>query len=121
MYDRVRCNNGLNDCLLSVPHYDGERNFQLVNAKSYVMYKYPDQVPQDILTKIIHTTNKLEGVTIRDLQDEFSTLFMAGQETTAASLAFVIKSVGKRQDILVKYGFPYLYCHGSSISFQIRL
>ena len=61
------------------------------------------QVPDDILTRIIYQAEKLDGITKRDLQDEFSTLFMAGQETTASSLAILASLVGRRPDVLEKY------------------
>ena len=60
-------------------------------------------MPDDILTRIIHQAEKLDGITTLDLQDEFSTLFMAGQETTASSLAILSSFVGRRPDVLEKY------------------
>ncbi len=60
------------------------------------------EVPQDILTKIIDTASRVGGMTRMDLQDEFATLFLAGQETTAASLAFLTLECGRNPHILAK-------------------
>ena len=54
------------------------------------------------MSSLLKTANKVKGVTNLELQDEFSTLFMAGQETTASMLAFHFNTVGRRPDILEK-------------------
>ena len=60
------------------------------------------QVPHDILTRILDKASKTGDVTSVDVQDEFSTLFMAGQETTAASMAFLVAFLGQHPDVLEK-------------------
>nr|UOU03258.1 cytochrome P450 3049A1 [Brachionus rubens] len=60
-----------------------------------------DYVPNDILTIII---NNFDGdyFDMENLVDQFLTFFIAGQETTANSLAFAILELGRNPDALAK-------------------
>ncbi|XP_041661420.1 cholesterol 24-hydroxylase-like isoform X2 [Cheilinus undulatus] len=64
-----------------------------------------DDVPKDILTRIIKTAGKEESTSQEDeefMLDNFVTFFIAGQETTANQLAFCIMELGRNPDILEK-------------------
>ena len=55
------------------------------------------------INRIFSFTGTLPNLTMEDLLDDFVTLFIAGQETTANVLSFMFLEVGKRPEILEKY------------------
>ncbi|XP_038072756.1 cholesterol 24-hydroxylase-like [Patiria miniata] len=60
-------------------------------------------VPQDILTYILEETKGLsaeESIPMEDMIDEFTTFFLAGQETTANLLSFTLLELGNHPDVL---------------------
>uniref|UniRef100_A0A674AQD1 Cholesterol 24-hydroxylase-like n=1 Tax=Salmo trutta TaxID=8032 RepID=A0A674AQD1_SALTR len=62
-----------------------------------------EDVPKDILTQILKTAGKEENTENEDeelMLDNFVTLFVAGQETTANQLAFAIMELGRLPEIL---------------------
>ncbi|XP_076874259.1 cholesterol 24-hydroxylase-like [Brachyhypopomus gauderio] len=64
-----------------------------------------EDVPKDILTKILKTAEELEvdGEEDHELMlDNFVTFFIAGQETTANQLSFAIMELGRHPEILKK-------------------
>ena len=67
--------------------------------KRLTMVKDGDDVPSDILSCIVRCTEKDESLTIEDLVDEFITIFFAGHETTASSLAFTLFEVISNREI----------------------
>uniref|UniRef100_A0A8C4TG15 Cholesterol 24-hydroxylase-like n=1 Tax=Erpetoichthys calabaricus TaxID=27687 RepID=A0A8C4TG15_ERPCA len=61
-----------------------------------------EEVPQDILTKILKTAEQEEQVDDEIMIDNFVTFFVAGQETTANQLAFTVLELTKQPEILEK-------------------
>ncbi|XP_067097515.1 cholesterol 24-hydroxylase-like [Osmerus mordax] len=64
-----------------------------------------EDVPKDILTKIIKAANKEEHMDKEDeeqMLDNFVTFFIAGQETTANQISFAIMELARLPDILAK-------------------
>ncbi|KAM6915229.1 cholesterol 24-hydroxylase-like [Xenentodon cancila] len=64
-----------------------------------------EDVPKDILTQIIKTAATEENMTDEDeefMVDNFVTIFIAGQETTANQLGFCIMELGRHPEILAK-------------------
>ncbi|XP_071007228.1 cholesterol 24-hydroxylase-like [Oncorhynchus clarkii lewisi] len=62
-----------------------------------------EDVPKDILTQILKTAGKEENKDNEDeelMLDNFVTLFVAGQETTANQLAFAVMELGRLPEIL---------------------
>uniref|UniRef100_A0A4W5RSC5 Cholesterol 24-hydroxylase n=1 Tax=Hucho hucho TaxID=62062 RepID=A0A4W5RSC5_9TELE len=62
-----------------------------------------EDVPKDILTQILKTAGKEENTENEDeelMLDNFVTLFVAGQETTANQLAFAVMELGRLPEIL---------------------
>ena len=53
----------------------------------------------------VHLINKKENeeLDLEMMVDDFATFFIAGQETTANTLAFVFLELGKNKDIFNKY------------------
>ncbi|XP_076027767.1 cholesterol 24-hydroxylase-like [Genypterus blacodes] len=75
-----------------------------INARKTAIEKGED-VPKDILTQIIKSAGKEDSMTKEDeefMLDNFVTFFIAGQETTANTLAFCIMELGRHPDILKK-------------------
>nr|APA31884.1 cytochrome p450 06963 [Brachionus plicatilis] len=60
-----------------------------------------DHVPNDILTIIIKNYGG-DSLDLDDLIDQFLTFFIAGQETTANSLAFAILELGRNPEAFLK-------------------
>ncbi|XP_064648179.1 cholesterol 24-hydroxylase-like isoform X2 [Lineus longissimus] len=59
-------------------------------------------LPNDILTNILKSTKVDPSVTLEELVDDFVTFFVAGQETTANTIAFLLQEVGKRPEVLMR-------------------
>ncbi|XP_037541671.1 cholesterol 24-hydroxylase [Nematolebias whitei] len=76
---------------------------QVIQERKTAMQNGED-VPKDILTQIIKTA-ATECITQEDeefMLDNFVTLFIAGQETTANQLSFCIMELGRQPEILEK-------------------
>ncbi|KAM7429821.1 hypothetical protein ABFA07_019388 [Porites harrisoni] len=61
--------------------------------------KRGEQVPDDILQRIIEQ-EKIPGVGIEEMLDDFVTFFIAGHETTSNMLAFCVLDLADHPDIL---------------------
>ncbi|XP_068689860.1 cholesterol 24-hydroxylase-like [Montipora foliosa] len=61
--------------------------------------KTGEDVPSDILTYILKSTNEDSTVEYEELIDHFVTFFVAGQETTAALLSFLLAEIGKHPEV----------------------
>jgi len=58
-----------------------------------------DEVPSDILTYILKSVREDTSVDYEELLDHFVTFFIAGQETNAAMLSFLLAEVGKHPEV----------------------
>ncbi|XP_031567325.1 cholesterol 24-hydroxylase-like [Actinia tenebrosa] len=58
-------------------------------------------MPNDVLSTMMKLT-ELHGISSEDLLDDFITFFIAGQETTANQLSFLLLEVAQRPDVLEK-------------------
>ncbi|CAL1586033.1 unnamed protein product [Knipowitschia caucasica] len=77
---------------------------QWINKRKTAM-ENGENVPKDILTQIIKSAGQEESMTKEDeefMVDNFVTFFIAGQETTANTLAFCVMELGRHPDILEK-------------------
>ncbi|XP_038044316.1 cholesterol 24-hydroxylase-like isoform X2 [Patiria miniata] len=62
-----------------------------------------EDLPQDILTYILQASEDLEGdedFKMEEMLDEFVSFFLAGQETTANTLAFALVELGHHPDVM---------------------
>jgi cholesterol 24(S)-hydroxylase len=64
-------------------------------------FKNNEYMPNDILSAILNTY-KGEDIDLEKMTDDFVTFFVAGQETTANTLAFCFLEIAKNQKILAK-------------------
>ncbi|XP_022090979.1 cholesterol 24-hydroxylase-like [Acanthaster planci] len=65
--------------------------------------KRGEKIPNDILTYILQQSNDLqddEDFTMENMLDEFCTFFIAGQETTANMMAFMLVELGHHPDVM---------------------
>ncbi|XP_073494639.1 cholesterol 24-hydroxylase-like [Phyllobates terribilis] len=74
-----------------------ERILQRIKA-----IKEGEETPKDILTQILKSAEVHESCTLEDLIDNFVTFFIAGQETTANQLSFVVMELGRYPEVLAK-------------------
>jgi len=61
--------------------------------------KRGEQVPDDILQRIIQQEESIPGLGIEDMLDDFVTFFVAGHETTSNMLAFSVLELGDHPDV----------------------
>ncbi|KAK7907115.1 hypothetical protein WMY93_015727 [Mugilogobius chulae] len=77
---------------------------QWINDRKRAMQN-GENVPKDILTQIIKSAGEEENMSKEDeeiMLDNFSTFFIAGQDTTAYLLAFCIMELGRHPETLEK-------------------
>lgn len=58
-----------------------------------------EYVPNDILQRIIYQEEKIPGLGIEDMIDDFVIFFIAGHETTASLMAFSVLELGDHPEI----------------------
>lgn len=63
------------------------------------LLKQGDYMADDILTNLLKTHDEID---VEEMVDDFSTFFIAGQETTANTLAFVFIEIARNPDVLKK-------------------
>ncbi|XP_036406286.1 cholesterol 24-hydroxylase-like [Megalops cyprinoides] len=61
-----------------------------------------EDVPKDILTKILQCAEEEKDDDHEQMLDNFVTFFIAGQETTANQIAFTLMELGRHPEILAK-------------------
>ncbi|XP_069591485.1 cholesterol 24-hydroxylase-like isoform X2 [Ranitomeya imitator] len=61
-----------------------------------------EETPKDILTQILKSVELHDACTLEDLIDNFVTFFIAGQETTANQLSFIVMELGRYPEVLAK-------------------
>ncbi|XP_078374651.1 cholesterol 24-hydroxylase-like isoform X1 [Oculina patagonica] len=61
--------------------------------------KRGEQVPDDILQRIIQQQEEMPDLGLEDLLDDFVTFFIAGHETTSSLLAFCVLELGDHPEI----------------------
>ncbi|CAJ0940772.1 unnamed protein product [Ranitomeya imitator] len=61
-----------------------------------------EDIPVDILTQILKGAELEDGCSQEDLIDNFVTFFIAGQETTANQLSFVVMELARNPEILAR-------------------
>ncbi|KAK3093835.1 hypothetical protein FSP39_020756, partial [Pinctada imbricata] len=64
--------------------------------------KKGEYIPDDILTHIVRIKDKNPDLNSEEILDDFLALFIAGQETIASTLSFVLLEVGKNPDVYTK-------------------
>jgi cholesterol 24-hydroxylase len=74
---------------------------KIINERLKAM-KDGDYTPNDILSSILINWKDSEEFDLEAMVDDFVTFFIAGQETTANTLAFCFIVLGKRKDIFLK-------------------
>jgi cholesterol 24-hydroxylase len=60
-----------------------------------------EYIPNDILSLMLQNCNE-DNVNLEQFVDEFVTFFLAGQETTANTLAFCFLEIGRNEQVLLK-------------------
>ncbi|XP_022087544.1 cholesterol 24-hydroxylase-like isoform X2 [Acanthaster planci] len=76
-----------------------------------------EDLPQDILTYILQASDDLEGdenFKMEEMLDEFVSFFLAGQETTANTLAFALVELGHHPDVMHRLKTETLAVMGDS-------
>nr|XP_058947418.1 cholesterol 24-hydroxylase-like isoform X1 [Pocillopora verrucosa] len=75
-----------------------ETGRKVIEARKHAMAR-GEEVPDDILQRIIQQQEEIPELGIEDLVDDFVTFFIAGHETTSSLLAFCVLDLGDHPDI----------------------
>ena len=75
------------------------------------------EIPNDLLSTLIRDGN----LSIDEMVDEFITIFIAGQETTAHSLSFTLYEIIRNPDIEVKLLMKSMRCLVSVIMLNLKI
>ncbi|XP_022793241.1 cholesterol 24-hydroxylase-like isoform X2 [Stylophora pistillata] len=76
-----------------------ETGRKVIEVRKHAMAR-GEEVPDDILQRIIQQQEEIPELGIEDLVDDFVTFFIAGHETTSSLLAFCVLDLGDHPDIL---------------------
>ncbi|XP_058947427.2 cholesterol 24-hydroxylase [Pocillopora verrucosa] len=76
-----------------------ETGRKVIEARKHAMAR-GEEVPDDILQRIIQQQESVPNFDIEDMLDDFVTFFIAGHETTASLLSFCVLELGNHPEIV---------------------
>lgn len=76
-----------------------ETGRKVIEVRKHAMAR-GEEVPDDILQRIIQQQESVPDLEIEDMLDDFVTFFIAGHETTAGLLSFCVLELGKHPEIV---------------------
>ncbi|XP_022793261.1 cholesterol 24-hydroxylase-like [Stylophora pistillata] len=76
-----------------------ETGRKVIEVRKHAMAR-GEEVPDDILQRIIQQQESVPDLEIEDMLDDFVTFFIAGHETTASLLSFCVLELGKHPEIV---------------------